>query len=329
VTTLPRIPLISALLLITTLLTACGNDDGDTAKTENGPMGTMSINITDAPLDEASHLFVRITGLELKPKNGKSLEFIFCNRHLIKIDEDCLNQTTLELDLMTLTGKVSHALSDKRAIPAQQYNWIRLKLDEANPGHIKLTSTGDTEYPLTIPSGAQTGLKINTQLSLQEGHDLRLTIDFDLRKSVHKTGNGKYMLRPTLRLVDNSHIGHLSGTVDSSLLATEDCSPAIYLYEYTLPPAESELFFWPIADDIHPDNHELITTTYPVYNKGSGIYEYEIGFITEGDYFVAFTCSAIDDDPAEDDNINIHLPYPVEIEAGQETTHNFVTLILP
>ena len=326
--TFSHIPLISSILLITTLLTACGSDDGDTSTTENVAMGTMSINITDAPLDEASHLFVRITGLELKPKNGKSLDFIFCNHHLIEAHEECLNRTTLELDLMTLTGKISQPLIDNRAIPAQQYNWIRLKLDDTNPGYIQLTAEGDNKYPLTIPGGAQTGLKVNTLLTLPEGHDLRLTIDFDLRKSVHKAGNGKYMLRPTLRLVDNSNIGHLNGTIDPLLLATKDCSPAIYLHQYT-PAAASEIFDWPIADDIHPDNHELITTTYPVYNKESGIDEYEIGFIPEGNYFVAFTCSAINDDPAEDDDINFHLSHPVEIKAGQETTHNITAPQLP
>jgi len=325
VTTFSRISLTSTLLLITTLLTACGNDDGDTVETEIGPMGTMSINITDAPLDEASHLFVRITGLELKPKNGKSLEFIFCNRHLIKIDEECLNQTTLELDLMTLTGKVSQALSDKRAIPAQQYNWIRLKLDEENPGYIQLAQIGDPLYkhPLTIPSGAQTGLKINTQLTIQEGHDLRLTIDFDLRKSVHKAGDD-YILRPTLRLVDNSHIGHLSGTVSTFLIQDPaDCSPAVYLSEYT-PPANPVFAPLDVADDIHPGNHELITTTYPVYNEESGIYEYEIGFIPEGNYVAAFTCDAIDDHLESDDDINFFPQLQVQIEAGEETSRNFI-----
>ena len=327
-TTFSRISLTSTLLLITILLTACGHDDGDTAETESGPMGTMSINITDAPLDEASHLFVRITGLELKPKNGKSLEFIFCNRHLIKIDEECLNQTTLELDLMTLTGKVSQALSNKRAIPAQQYNWIRLKLDETNPGHIKLTATGDTEYPLTIPSGAQTGLKINTQLTLQAGHDLRLTIDFDLRKSVHKTGNGEYRLRPTLRLVDNSKIGHLNGTIDPFWLATEDCSPAIYLFEYFPTVDYDPISFYSIADDIHPNNSALITTTYPVLNSGSGNYEYEIGFIPAGNYIAAFTCDAIHDELEIDDEIHFSHQRSVLIEAGHESTLNFLPLRL-
>ena len=325
-TTFSRTPLIAALLLITTLLTACGSDDGDPAETESGPMGTMSIDITDAPLDEASHLFVRITGLELKPQNGKSLDFIFCNRHLIQIDEECLNQTIHELDLMTLTGKVSQALSDKRIMPAQQYNWIRLKLDEANPGHIKLAATGDTEYPLTIPSGAQTGLKINTQLTIQEGHDLRLTIDFDLRKSVHKAGDD-YILRPTLRLVDNSHIGHLSGTIDPFWIPAETCSPAVYLSEYS-PPAEPVFGLIDIADDLHPENSALITTTYPVYNEESGIYEYEIGFIPEGDYVAAFTCNAIDDQLENNDEINFFPQLQTQINAGEENTLNFLPLPL-
>ena len=54
-------------------------------------------------------------------------------------------------------------------------------------------------YPLTIPSGSESGLKIKVNKSLQA--DLTsLIIDFDAALSVTKEGPGDYKLRPVLKI---------------------------------------------------------------------------------------------------------------------------------
>ena len=56
-----------------------------------------------------------------------------------------------------------------------------------------------TVYPLTIPSGSESGLKIKVSKALQATLET-LVIDFDAALSVKKEGPGDYKLRPVLKL---------------------------------------------------------------------------------------------------------------------------------
>lgn len=55
------------------------------------------------------------------------------------------------------------------------------------------------EYPLTIPSGGSSGLKVKLNKRLNAGLD-SLVMDFDAALSVHVTGEGSYQLRPVIKL---------------------------------------------------------------------------------------------------------------------------------
>ena len=54
-------------------------------------------------------------------------------------------------------------------------------------------------YPLTIPSGSESGLKIKVNKQLNGTLD-SLLIDFDAALSIHQTGTGAYQLKPVLKL---------------------------------------------------------------------------------------------------------------------------------
>jgi Domain of unknown function (DUF4382) len=54
-------------------------------------------------------------------------------------------------------------------------------------------------YPLTVPSGSESGLKIKVSKSLQATLET-LVIDFDAALSVKKEGSGDYKLRPVLKI---------------------------------------------------------------------------------------------------------------------------------
>lgn len=66
---------------------------------------------------------------------------------------------------------------------------------------------------LNTPSAQQSGLKINIHQQLNEGIAYKLLLDFDVAKSVHQTGNGKYMLKPTIRAVMQAQGGSIRGFV--------------------------------------------------------------------------------------------------------------------
>ena len=54
-------------------------------------------------------------------------------------------------------------------------------------------------YPLTIPSGAESGLKIKVNKKLASTLD-NLVVDFDAGLSIIKTGRNDYKLRPVLKI---------------------------------------------------------------------------------------------------------------------------------
>lgn len=57
----------------------------------------------------------------------------------------------------------------------------------------------DIVYPLTIPSGSESGLKIKMNKVLKPGTD-SLLIDFDAALSIILNGNGSYHLKPVLKI---------------------------------------------------------------------------------------------------------------------------------
>ncbi len=71
---------------------------------------------------------------------------------------------------------------------------IRLILGENNTVKVN----GEIEE-LFVPSGAQSGLKILVCLNLEDILEYDLILDFDAQASIHQTGNGRYMMRPVIK----------------------------------------------------------------------------------------------------------------------------------
>jgi len=83
-----------------------------------------------------------------------------------------------------------------------KYTQLRLFLkgDEGD-AWLVLNDSGLTEEPLEIPSVYQTGIKLIHPFEIVEGMITELTIDFDAEKSVVKTGNEEYKLKPVIKVV--------------------------------------------------------------------------------------------------------------------------------
>ena len=115
-------------------------------------------------------------------------------------------------------GSAGNLLVDGTELPLDTYNKIRMILDAPEEQHQApvnpasfLTMDGDaTEYPIFVPSGAQTGLKINLTPSivLVDGSSFEIVFDFNSENTIHKTGqNERYIIRPTsmnATIIDNS-----------------------------------------------------------------------------------------------------------------------------
>jgi hypothetical protein len=66
---------------------------------------------------------------------------------------------------------------------------------------------------LETPSAQQSGLKLNIQQDVVNGILYKIILDFDAAKSIIKTGNNKYMLKPVIRTILNAVGGTIKGVV--------------------------------------------------------------------------------------------------------------------
>lgn len=114
------------------------------------------------------------------------------------------------INLLNLTNGNFDILGTKM-LDAGRYSQIRLKIGTGS----NVVVNGQM-YPLNIPSGDQSGLKLNHQFNIEANGLYELTLDFDASRSIHVTGNNQYQMRPVIRVVANYISGSISGVVSPS-----------------------------------------------------------------------------------------------------------------
>lgn len=95
-------------------------------------------------------------------------------------------------DLLTLRNG-NEALIASGTLKGQELQELRLVLGRNN-----IVVVGAQAYPLFVPSGQSSGLKVKVDSSFT--HYKHLVIDFDAEKSIHVDSTGTYLLRPVLRV---------------------------------------------------------------------------------------------------------------------------------
>jgi hypothetical protein len=273
---------------ITLLLAACGGGGGSSSGTASNPVtpapapseGQLSVGVGDGPVELADKIIVSFTGLELKPKEGDTL--------MIDPNEP------LTIDLLDYQNGDRAMLIDNYSLAAGEYVWMRLKVDELNT----VIEVEGQQFPLEIPSGAESGLKLNRSFTIGAGQVTDFTLDFDLRKSVVQTGNGVYKLRPTVRIVDNLSVGRIEGTVAQALITqcgadngdNNDAGNVVYAFvgESVSP------------QDIQGNENDPVATATVRFEDDA--YRFTVPFLPYDTYTLAFTCKAQTDvaDQADD-----------------------------
>lgn len=195
--------LIGVVLSITlmTLISGCGG--GTSAST-----GTASMNIADAPVDDENVLGVHVAfdAVHYKPAGS---EWVVVE----------LNETRV-INLLDLQDGNSTMLTAQTELPVGRINQIRFIINPAM-SFIELVDRNDT---LTVPSQVE---KVVGGFIVPAGGDINITADFDLRKSLVLDAKG-YKLKPTIKIVDNSQVGEVTGTVSNV-----DGNTTVIVYAYT------------------------------------------------------------------------------------------------
>jgi len=281
----------------------------------SAPTGVLSLQITDGAVDMADHVFVQFSGLELQGP-GQRITLFYCvdpmdSMKTIVSDMACTTQpASKQFDLLALSGGQADFLLDGFTLPAGHYSWVRLMVDTVGMLDSYIV-VGGLNHELTIPSGAETGLKLNRGFDVPPGGSADFTLDFDLRKSVELTSMG-YMLRPTLRMVDNAMVGAISGTVHAALVPG-GCTPAVYVF------AGSGV----TPDDVDGTAPDPVTTAIVKLDSTHTLYKYTAAFLEPGDYTIAFTCDAAADGPMLDNTLIFSGTTTVAVAMHTTTVHDF------
>lgn len=271
------------------------------ACTDDSSSGTLSLSISDAPVDNANRVVVEFSGVSVKPASGEAVEFSF--------------ETARQIDLLALQGGASELLLDDVVLDAGNYAWVQLHVNagmDASDSFIELVD--GSMHALYMPSGNETGLKLVQGFTIPVNGSADFTIDFDLRKSITdpEAQGTPYILRPALRIVDNTEVGTIAGTVDASIANTTECSPAVYVYEgHDITPGE-------VGSESEPVASGLVAMS-----DSTGEFEYAIAFLLTGDYTVALTCDAAADSADSIDNITFEAQQNAVVEVNQTTTVTF------
>ncbi len=257
--------------------------------------GRLSLQITDAPVDLAEHVYVQISGLEIHGSDNKNATLYYCEDAVdptkrVVSKTVCAKSLPLQIDLMDMNSGKSEKLLAGYELQSGNYQWIRLMVDTAGTEDTYIVMKDGSEFELTIPSADQTGLKLNRGFTVASGGTSDFTIDFDLRKSVHESANG-YLLRPTLRIVDNMSAGAIAGEIATDLIVT-DCTPAVYVFSGA----------GVTPDDVDGTDPDPVTTAI-VKMDSDGKYTYKAAFLEPGTYTVSFTCDAEKDLPGTSEAI--------------------------
>jgi hypothetical protein len=279
------------------LIAACGGGGSDSA----GPgTGTLGINITDAPVDGARHVYVTFTAIELKPDGASPITIDIPDRRI---------------DLLALRDGLSDPLLPNQTVPAGRYEWVRVFINaQQNTNASAIELLDGRSFPLFVPSGEERGLQLIRGFNVAQGGTTSFTIDFDLRRSViAPPGQApNYLLKPVLRIIDNLQVGVISGTVPASLIPT-GCTPFIYVF------AGSNVVPDDIDSDPSPDVDPLVSVPVTL-NSTTGAWSFRVPFLEVGAYTVAFTCNGGVDTPETNETLTFSPAVNVSVNANQTVT---------
>jgi hypothetical protein len=186
--------LSAALLLSGFALAGCGSSgsSGSSAGT-----GTMSVRMADAPID-AEHVNVTFSRVEAHGPDGWKTLF----------DSSAPGSAPITLDLKQLV--LTDVQLASGPLPAGHYDQIRLMITE-----VELVKADGSTFGVTVPSGLQTGIKINVNADVPPNAVTELLCDFNVARSVVETppGSNNFLLKPVIPAVVKVMSGTLTGTV--------------------------------------------------------------------------------------------------------------------
>jgi uncharacterized protein DUF4382 len=196
-------------LLLTAFIVGCGSDGGGSTQP-----GTLGVSMTDAPACGLDAVNVTVSKVRVHQSSSA--------------DDKASGWTDISLDpprkinLLSLNDPTQPNFAlltlGQTPLEAGHYTQLRLVFDR-NTGQSLANSvvpSGGTETALDTPSAIHAGIKLIHQFTVDSGQRVDLLLDFDACHSIVKTGNGKYILKPVIKVIPTVLNG-INGFVDKTL----------------------------------------------------------------------------------------------------------------
>ncbi len=158
---------------------------------------TFEVLMHDAPTDDLEQFNVHVKSIEAQRAGG---------------GWTTIGEPDEVYNLLELVNGNKVVLGEEE-VESGRYTQVRLILGEDNS---VLNKDGEVSN-LSVPSGAQTGIKLIINADLQEGVRYTLNLDFDASRSLIKTGespNINYVLNPVIRAYEEALTGTIGGVVE-------------------------------------------------------------------------------------------------------------------
>lgn len=238
----------------------------------NNQDASVRVLLTDAPSDYIANAWVDIGAVRLLSDDGG-------DGVTIMLTDDATNGL---VDLLELQNAATRELAHRDIEPGT-YTQLRLIIESAEVELVEgyTFNDGSTRRSLKVPSGAQSGLKLNLRDAGDGSAGVRiaggetvLVLDFDVSQSFVIQGNpetpagiNSVIFKPTLRVTAEDVAGSISGTVTAA-------SDTIDVEGLTV---TAEL-----QDPDLVEEYQTTTATATVQEDGT----YTIHFLVPGDYVV-------------------------------------------
>lgn len=262
-------PLLLApvLTLAGAALLACGGSGGTGT-------GTMRLSLTDAPACGYDNVWVTVEKVRVHRSTSADPA------------DDGWSEVALatpqRIDLLEYTNGATLPLGETQ-LPAGTYTQMRLVLSPnggSAPFANAIKPTGGSETALDTPSGQQSGLKFNVNMTVPENQVANFVLDFDACRSFVRAGNsGKFLLKPVIQVIPVlSDAGQrVVGRVDPSL-ANGDTLVSVQqngvIAKSTPPQPDGSFVLYPVPEGTYdlvitaPGRANAVITGVPVVASG-------------------------------------------------------------
>ncbi|MEA1947526.1 MAG: DUF4382 domain-containing protein [Thermodesulfobacteriota bacterium] len=195
------------------IFTACSGGGGGSS--DGGGTGTVSVGLTDSSTGKYSAIYVTIDEVQVNKNDSsssgnsgwKTVGTPMKTYNLLKLVNgvtEILGEDELEAgtyhQIRLIIGKTAESENNIDGVPHPYANYVVLNDD-------------GSYVPLKIPSGYQTGVKLIHNFEVEVGGFVELVLDFEACKSVVETGSGKYILKPTIKVIEPAKKSLVYGTV--------------------------------------------------------------------------------------------------------------------